>query len=170
MKLVLKNNYIYLPSNDIVINNNAVICDVVVKDIINVNDFIFTAIINNTEHIVFNGSFEIPYSQLQGKFLHLVITAISKDGKYKYEYVADDYPITKAILLGLPATEWYPGAVNQLTERVANLEVTAKVQGDEILSNTQRLDGKDKEVAQLQSDLSIAEHAIIEIKNEGEIV
>lgn len=170
MKLILKNNYIYLPSNDIVINNNAVVCEVVAKDIVNVNDYIFTAIINNVEQIVFTGSFEIPYEQLQGRFLHLVITAISKDGKYKHEYVADDYPITKALLLGLPATEWYPGAIHQLTERVSNLEITAKLQGDDIVIITNHLSQHDSDIKQLQHDVDIAEHAIIEIKNEGEIV
>lgn len=170
MKLILKNNYIYLPSNDIIINNSAVICEVKVLDIVNTSDFIFTAIINNSEHIVFEGSFEIPYDQLNVKMLQLTITAISKDGKYKYEYVADSYPITKAILLGSPATEWYPGAINQLTERVSLLEVSDKIQNDDLELHKQHLTTHDSDIKTLQNDLNIAEHAIIEIKNEGEIV
>lgn len=170
MKLILKNKYIYLPSNDIIINNNAVVCNVVVRDIVNTNDYIFTAIINNSIHIVFTGSFEIPYSQLQGKYLHLEITAVSKDGSYKHTYVADDYPITKAVLLGLPATEWYPGAINQLTERISNLELTAKCHSDDIDNINLDIGNLRKDISVIQNDLNIVEHAIVEIKEEGEII
>lgn len=170
MKLLLKNNYIYLPTNETVCNGNSVVCKVNVLDIPNLDDYIFTAVINNSEQIVFKDSFEISYKQFKFKYLNLSIIATSKDGNNVIEYKADPYPITKAVLLGQPSNEWYSHTFKGIVENVLELLNSVKV----IKNNISKLEDStmtlNEKMEVVQKDISIVEHAVLELKEEGELI
>lgn len=120
MKLILNKNHIYLP-----ISNNVIIKDatfnIQVKDNINLADYISTVIINGKQK-VFTDYFTINITELTEPYITLEIILTNKNTGESIKYTADKYPVTRAVVLGLPSSEWYPDAMRSLLERLAELE------------------------------------------------
>lgn len=144
MKLILHKGHIYLPlGNNVVINRGDF--EVVIKDNINVDEYTTTAIING-EQQVFNNSFSITESQLNGPYLELKIVLVNKLDGTALEYTSDKQPITRAIVLGQPPKEWYPSTVQSLLDRLAALE------------------------SKTANNFELVFEAIRELKNKGEVL
>ena len=144
MKLILNKNHIYLP-----IGNNIVIKDatfnIQVKDNINLADYTSTVIINGKQK-VFTDYFTINITELTEPYITLEIVLTNKNTGESIKYTADTYPVTRAVVLGMPSTEWYPDAVRSILERLAALESSS------------------------EKSFGLVYEAIRELKNRGEVL
>lgn len=120
MKLTLQKNHIYLP-----ISNNVVIKDatfnIQIKDDINISDYIATVSINGKQK-EFTDYFTVNITDLKEPYITLEIILTNRYNGEIIKYESDKYPVTRAVVLGLPSNEWYPDAVRSLLERLADLE------------------------------------------------
>lgn len=161
MKLLLKNGHIYLPvSNNVVIDNATFAIEVLDKiDLTNYNK---TVIINGSQHS-FTEVFTIAKKELAKQFLDLSITLTHKDTGEALEYKADTYPITRAVVLGRPFNECYPSIVNNIVERLNIIEQKHKLVAADVVSHWDMLKAH-------AADIEVCEKAIVELKQEGEII
>ena len=144
MKLILQKNHIYLPmSNNVVIKDASF--EVLIKDNIDPNDYIMTAVVNGKQK-VFTNYFTVNISELASSYLDIKIILTSRVSGNTIEYVSDKYPITRAVVLGLPSNEWYPDNIRSMQDRLAELEKTSK------------------------NNFDLVFEAIRELKNRGEVL
>lgn len=120
MKLILQNNHIYLPTGNNVVIKDATF-NIQVNDDINIADYISSVSINGKQK-EFTNYFTINVAELQDPYINLEITLINRYTGDTIKYTADKYPVTRAVVLGLPSNEWYPSTLQSLLERLADLE------------------------------------------------
>ena len=161
MKLLLKNKHIYLPVSNNVVTENATFAIEVLDDL-NLDMYNKTVKINGNQS-TFTDSFTIHKKELMQKYLSMSIVLTHKDTGESIEYQADPYPITRAFVLGRPFNECYPSIVNNMTERLNNLERKAALTWETLIDHTAQLN-------EATQDINLLGQAIIEIKEEGEIV
>lgn len=161
MLLQLKNNYIYLPSSEIVpFSQDA---HFVIGSIdLNAADYSLVAVVNG-EAIPFVHEFVIKQDKLKVAYLDITIEATHKDTGKTIKYKADRYPLTRAVILGKPSSEWYPSIIQSLKERIELLE-RHDVKSDEAIK------AQANNIASIKDDIEIIELAIKEINETGEIV
>lgn len=161
MILYLKNNHIYLPDNNVIAYNDVVRFNIDIKDI-DVNNYSFIVDING-EQSQFKNEFMLTRSQLKHKYLNLKIIAIHNETGEEIIYTSDSYPITKAIVLGRPCSEWYPEVIQDLKERIKTLELYQS-------SHNVRISNNSSEIEDIKSDVTRVELAIKELNEIGEVV
>jgi hypothetical protein len=161
MLLQLKNNHIYLPYSNVVLASEDAHFLVNILDI-DSQEYQTVAIVNG-EAIPFVNEFVIERNKLKTPYLDIAIEATHKTTGKIIKYIADKYPITKAVVLGKPCSEWYPAIFKSILDR---LELLEKYKSDSQLTDSMQT----KEIASIKENIKLVELAIKEINEIGEVV
>lgn len=160
MLLYLKNNHIYLPSNNVIVDDT-VRFNVNITEL-NPSEYTFIANVNG-DVIEFRDEFVLDKHHLKSKYLDISIIATHNKTGNRVVYTADTYPITNAVILGKPCTEWYPAIIKTLENRLSILEQYK-------LSSSKIIQEQSNNINSINNNINLIELAVKEINETGEIV
>lgn len=168
MELILKNKYIYLPLSNNVVSNSASFT-VSIMDELDLD--MYNKVVNiNGNQTPFDTDFVITKTHLSKPTINLSINLIHKETGEVLTYVADEYPVTRAFILGKTPSECYPSLVANLMERIDFNDLFDKETREIIKAMQQQIADLQTAVSKNTEDISDCNKAIIEISTEGEIV